>query len=335
MGFCASYNRGKSLIINPLVVDEDRMASTMESDDTSEMEESMTDTYDYEVPGSRLLTLGDVRGQQTWHDYAALGLTEEDIPELIRMALDDDLNYAGPDNVELWAPLHAWRALGQLHAVEAAEPLLELFDVLDDGINDWNSEDLPKAYGLIGPGAIPPLREYLADATHGMWPRVAAALSLTEIGKRHPDARDEIIAILSEQLDHFAEQDRGFNANLAADLVVDLKAVEAAPVLERAYAADAVDLTMQGDWEDVQIKLGLLDERLTPKPDYFALEMPEYAETMQQLRSRFKQIAHSDESKPHPKPERKPGTQPGRNDPCWCGSGKKYKHCHWREDRKR
>lgn len=23
----------------------------------------------------------------------------------------------------------------------------------------------------------------------------------------------------------------------------------------------------------------------------------------------------------------------GRNDPCWCGSGKKYKHCHWRQDR--
>lgn len=24
----------------------------------------------------------------------------------------------------------------------------------------------------------------------------------------------------------------------------------------------------------------------------------------------------------------------GRNDPCWCGSGKKYKHCHYREDSK-
>jgi hypothetical protein len=24
--------------------------------------------------------------------------------------------------------------------------------------------------------------------------------------------------------------------------------------------------------------------------------------------------------------------RPGRNDPCWCGSGKKYKHCHLRED---
>ena len=22
----------------------------------------------------------------------------------------------------------------------------------------------------------------------------------------------------------------------------------------------------------------------------------------------------------------------GRNDPCWCGSGKKYKNCHMKQD---
>jgi tetratricopeptide (TPR) repeat protein len=27
-----------------------------------------------------------------------------------------------------------------------------------------------------------------------------------------------------------------------------------------------------------------------------------------------------------------PDERPGRNDPCWCGSGKKYKHCHLRGD---
>jgi len=26
------------------------------------------------------------------------------------------------------------------------------------------------------------------------------------------------------------------------------------------------------------------------------------------------------------------GPKLGRNDPCWCGSGKKYKHCHGRLD---
>jgi hypothetical protein len=24
----------------------------------------------------------------------------------------------------------------------------------------------------------------------------------------------------------------------------------------------------------------------------------------------------------------------GRNDPCWCGSGKKYKRCHYEADKK-
>ena len=32
-------------------------------------------------------------------------------------------------------------------------------------------------------------------------------------------------------------------------------------------------------------------------------------------------------------PFAQPQERPGRNDPCWCDSGKKYKHCHWREDR--
>jgi uncharacterized protein YecA (UPF0149 family) len=27
-----------------------------------------------------------------------------------------------------------------------------------------------------------------------------------------------------------------------------------------------------------------------------------------------------------------PAQRPGRNDPCWCGSGRKYKHCHLQAD---
>ncbi|MCS6857909.1 MAG: preprotein translocase subunit SecA [Sandaracinaceae bacterium] len=37
-----------------------------------------------------------------------------------------------------------------------------------------------------------------------------------------------------------------------------------------------------------------------------------------------------DEAKPVP--YRRQGPKIGRNDPCWCGSGKKYKHCHLRLD---
>ncbi len=34
------------------------------------------------------------------------------------------------------------------------------------------------------------------------------------------------------------------------------------------------------------------------------------------------------------KEENRPAEKPGRNDPCWCGSGRKYKKCHLVEDEK-
>ena len=35
------------------------------------------------------------------------------------------------------------------------------------------------------------------------------------------------------------------------------------------------------------------------------------------------------------KDEEMPQVRPGRNEPCWCGSGKKYKKCHEPEDHKK
>jgi uncharacterized protein YecA (UPF0149 family) len=33
--------------------------------------------------------------------------------------------------------------------------------------------------------------------------------------------------------------------------------------------------------------------------------------------------------------EKVPAVKPERNEPCWCGSGKKYKKCHLLEDDKK
>jgi preprotein translocase subunit SecA len=38
--------------------------------------------------------------------------------------------------------------------------------------------------------------------------------------------------------------------------------------------------------------------------------------------------AAGEEAKPRPVVVEK---KPGRNEPCWCGNGKKYKKCHWPE----
>ena len=111
----------------------------------------MSETY--RDPVAQLLTLGDPRQEghmaSEWRDYPALGLTTEDVPELARMALDKDLHWTDSEGGEVWAPLHAWRALGQLRAESAVELLLQLLDRIDEYDDDWAQTDLPKVFGMI------------------------------------------------------------------------------------------------------------------------------------------------------------------------------------------
>jgi hypothetical protein len=231
------------------------------------MQEGEISGLDYTEPVSKLLTMGDCRGQREWPDYLALGLGPEQIPDLIRMAEDDELHWADSESLEVWAPVHAWRALGQLGAEAAVEPLLGLLWRIEEVQDDSVGEEIPRVLGRIGPAAVPKVAEFLADPLQGLWARVAAAHALSEVGQRHPDARDACVAVLSGMLDGFADQDPILNGFLISYLV-DLKAVEAAPRIEKAFAADRVDISILGDWEDAQIELGLLEERQTPAPQY-------------------------------------------------------------------
>jgi hypothetical protein len=226
----------------------------------------------YPPPVDALLAFGDARDTMAeWPDYQRLGLGPEHIADLIRMATDPKLNWADDDSLDAWAPIHAWRALGQLRAAEAVEPLLSLHDELED--NDWILEEMPLVYGLIGPPAVPALSAYLADPRHDLWSRVAAANGLVKIAQQHPEARAAAIAAIDNVLERHADNDEALNGSLVSDLI-DLGAVEAAPTIERAFAADDVDLMVVGDWEDAQIALGLLTERLTPPASHNWLAAP-------------------------------------------------------------
>jgi HEAT repeat protein len=167
--------------------------------------------------------------------------------------------------------LHAWRALGQLRAESAVEPLTTLLDRIDKDDDEWVQEDLPEVFGMIGPAAIPGLRDFLGDADHGEWGRIAAGDSLVKIVRRFPETREQAVAILTDQLRRFAEQERVVNAFLV-EALCEFKAVESAAVIEQAFAADTVDLSVLGDWEEAQILLGLLEKRVTPAPNFLALE---------------------------------------------------------------
>ena len=215
-----------------------------------------TNTNNYAPPVDKLLTYGKAEGgvPDQWPNYLELGLGPEHIPDLIRMATDASLNWAGSESLEVWAPIHAWRTLGQLRAEAAVEPLLSLFEDLED--SDWVLEELPEVLGMIGAAALPALTMYIADVSFDEEARISAIPSVEKIGLRWPEARPASIALLMKQLERLAENTPEINGFLVLGLI-ELKATEALPLIEQAFAARRVDPTIMGDWGDVQIEFGL------------------------------------------------------------------------------
>jgi len=219
----------------------------------------------------RLCRKGDPRRTWRWDegdpDYVAeFGLNQADIPPLIDIACQW-ADAKRPEDEVLFAPIHAWRALGQLRAADAVEPLLATQDSLDAWGDQWYLEEFHDLFGLIGPTAVPPLVAYLSDRGHGEFPRISAANGLREVAKRHPEARPRVVDALATELAKRQPDAGSLNAFLVGYLA-DLKATGSAPIIEHAYAAGVVDAGVCGHWTKIRRELGVRGERLvTDRPE--------------------------------------------------------------------
>jgi hypothetical protein len=217
---------------------------------------------DYPAPVNQLLSRGAPSFGDDWPNYLEFGLGPEHIPDLIRLATDPVGFEGNPESKEVWGPLHAWRALGQLRAEEAIHPLLELLHQETEGDGDWGMGELPTVFAMIGPAALPHLAVFVADPDRSLYARTAVAEGLPDLVARFPETREQVIDILARQLGSVEEPNPELNGFVVSALL-ELKAVEAAPVLERAFAERAVDESIAGGWPEVQYELGLTD---TPPP---------------------------------------------------------------------
>ena len=270
---------------------------------------------DYAEPVRHLLRLGEPGGgydPAEWPEYSAeFGIGHEHVGALIGIACDSALHHGDPDSSAVWAPVHAWRALGQLRAEAAVEPLLALLKALEH--DEAADLEVPVVLGMIGPAAIPHIAGFLSDRATPTSPIATAISGLREIAARYPDCRRECIGILVRTLDPQADSDETING-FAVSALIDLRAVEAIDTIRDAFRRNAVELSIAGDVEDVEIELGLRDRRATPAPRCTLLP------------ARWSPQSSADRTQHdlHVSPRRE---KVGRNEPCPCGSGKKYKKC--------
>ena len=258
----------------------------------------------YDYPVSKFLNYGSCQKMKEWPDYLEIGLTHEHIPELINMVTDRELLWADQNSEKVWAPAHAWRALGQLRAVEAIKPLIGLFDELSD--DDWATDELPEVLALFEEKAIKPLKEYLLDSSNKELARASAASCLEKIGIINPSLKKDCISILEEYLEKSNIDVPTLNGLVIAHLI-ELEAVDSIDAIRKVFSNGNVNISVAGDLEDVEIELGLREKRETPQPNYLNPEFESLTNIFDDFTAKKKKI--------------------GRNAPCPCGSGKKYKKC--------
>ena len=184
----------------------------------------------------------------------------------MRMLSDEELYQADAEGVEWGAPIHAWRILGQLQSDAAIPTLVGVLQRWGDDEEwwEWTNEELPIIFRQIGAPAIPALADYLADQSQPVFPRGTAIGSIEQIGNQYLEHRSQCVTVLTNQLKAQSENDPELNGYLVVALV-DLNAVESASVIEQAFYADCVDEAFIGDWDEVQVRLGLKSRDQVPK----------------------------------------------------------------------
>ncbi len=230
--------------------------------------------------------IGDPRPIHHWHegtpDYVAeFDLGASDVAPLLEISQIWATREEWPQDdrdMTVYAPVHAWRMLGQLGelAVSATDALLEMIPRMEEREDDWYLNEFPDVLAMIGATVLSPTATLLVDSDRQEFVRICAADVLLHLAQRDPTTRDAVVTHLERQLGECDAAAPTLNAFVISYLL-DLKARSAAAAMERTFADERVDLTVRGDWWDVREELevdgsGLLPEqRPHPKPNY-ALE---------------------------------------------------------------
>jgi HEAT repeat protein len=214
-----------------------------------------------------------------------------------------------------WGAIHAVRSFGEDRFVPAVSVLLETIASTDP---DEHLHDAAiVALGRIGPPAAPSILAALERVNDDERDGLLCALADT----RHPDSR--VLPLLLEQL--------GRNPILGAGNLVDYGDVSALPKLSAALDAmrppDSSELSLVAGQEIIDVAAAIEDLGGALSP--MQAEKLEIVRNNRQAIGRLLDRVRESEGCPAPVHA---AAKVGRNAPCWCGSGRKYKKCHLAED---
>lgn len=186
-----------------------------------------------------------------WQNYLDYGFDDNDIEALLDIVKQDSLFSLLSHGDEIWASIHAWRALGQLGNKKAIKPLIELLNQFSLSDDDWSTHELPQVFALFGKQAIKPLKLFLSIKTNEEYARVIASDALAEIQRLNNSLRPDIIRAYQHYIQ--SPDDRTYDLNgLIIANIMGLKANELFEPIKQMFADNIVDDSICGNLKEVK-----------------------------------------------------------------------------------
>lgn len=243
-----------------------------------------------------------------------------------------------------WSPLHAIHILALIKSKESFELLLDIIRYHEDDLGNWVTEDAASLLVAFGEDFIEPIKEFTNDETLETFARSAATSALATLGKKFPRHQNDIKKHLTELLK--TTQDGTF-AGLVADDLASFHDPSVMPDIHRAFEDGIIDDPFVQEDELKDVINGVFSDmdardfkRNTADPlNHFSrenierLHMINYEEDGEddeddEFEDEIDSILKDDYSEPAMEEIKPKEKKIGRNEPCPCGSGKKYKKCH-------
>jgi hypothetical protein len=271
---------------------------------------------------------------------AAVARREEITPELLRI-LEDTVDRAPQLAAEgdYMAYLYAMFLLAQFRETRAY-PLVVRFAQLPGDLQyslcgDFITESLGQVLASVCGGDLAGIQSLIENEAVDEWARGAALSSLVTLVAAGQKSRDEIVGYFAGLFRGKLVRKWSHVWDTLASYSSDLYPAELLDDIERAYDEELVDPSYIG-LKDVKNDLAMGQDRLLAR----LAENPHrrlVEDTVAEMgwwscfrEDRGKDTAHSGSSASLDPPALSPvRTTPkiGRNEPCPCGSGKKYKKC--------
>lgn len=245
------------------------------------------------------------------------------VPHLVRIIEDDNYFMKGSPG-DGWAPIHACFLFGAIKTPDTMDAVFKLLRERDEELGDWITEDFPTTLANFGLAAVENLKKFISDRTTGLYQRSAASGALSTIAHKHPEIWDSTVSFYRQLLQE--EDDPEHPGFLISDLS-EFKDPEVLEDIRSLYEKGLVDdfiITM----EDVDSIYSRPDEKM----DYQRHLADPLEHFNPQEFERLWNISYKDRRIPDKLRRMLKPEKVGRNDPCPCGSGKKYKKCCMKKD---